>query len=286
MRVEACSLAVLGRLLPRLDRRRRGLCIDVGVGTFAFFCEHFARLGFATTAVEPLPVAQLRRICSSLSINLIEGCLSDHDGVETLHIGSFEGVENLNLSSIEPQWWGTSANSQVVPAMTLGTLLVRSPVTRVTCLKLDIEGAEARVIRQLRTLPSSLLPLVVVFEYGGGAHRGDGRGGWSVEFLKPTLESIEILSGLGYRWGVILDSASGTGERVVTLDPRVATTAEMFDPNAEYGNLIVSRAGHIDEGELSRICGAYRTDKAGVGLPTVRFGHSRRLLGWLSRALP
>ena len=56
MRVEACCQAVLTDLLPKIDPQRLGKCLDVGVGTFAFYCQKFAELGFEAIAVEPLPI--------------------------------------------------------------------------------------------------------------------------------------------------------------------------------------------------------------------------------------
>ncbi len=63
MRVESCCQKLLEQLLPDLDPQRQGICIDVGVGTFAFYCELFARLGFSTVAIEPSPTDKLRIIC-------------------------------------------------------------------------------------------------------------------------------------------------------------------------------------------------------------------------------
>ena len=51
MRVEACCQAVLTDLLPKIDPQRLGKCLDVGVGTFAFYCQQFAELGFEAIEV-------------------------------------------------------------------------------------------------------------------------------------------------------------------------------------------------------------------------------------------
>ena len=48
MKVEDCCQALLAQILPTVDPQRQGICIDVGVGTFAFYCELFAQLGFET----------------------------------------------------------------------------------------------------------------------------------------------------------------------------------------------------------------------------------------------
>src|SRR4029077_8803890 len=76
MQVEECCSALLELILPSIDKDRSGWAIDVGVGTFCFYCEQFARLGFRTAAVEPLPVEELKNLCSKFNIRLVETCLS------------------------------------------------------------------------------------------------------------------------------------------------------------------------------------------------------------------
>ena len=63
MHVEECSQALLKQILPEVDSNRSGLAIDIGVGTFAFYCQLFDQLRFPTIAVEPLPNKQLRQLC-------------------------------------------------------------------------------------------------------------------------------------------------------------------------------------------------------------------------------
>lgn len=56
MNVEECCQALLAYTLSIVAQQRSHTCIDVGVGTFAFYCKLFAQLGFPTLAVEPLPI--------------------------------------------------------------------------------------------------------------------------------------------------------------------------------------------------------------------------------------
>ena len=86
MRVEACCQRILSYVLPLVDEKREGICIDVGVGTFAFYCEMFSMLGFKPIAVEPLPVEGVRVLCQYDGITLIEACLSDVTGTQTIHL--------------------------------------------------------------------------------------------------------------------------------------------------------------------------------------------------------
>lgn len=168
MNVEPCCLNLLFVLLPLIDQEKKGVCIEIGVGTFAFYCEIFARQGFKTIAVEPLPVDNLKQLCNDLKINLIESCVSDINGQQTLYIGNFQGSENLNLCSLHSDWWGASSKKIEVPSITLSKLITDNTITKITCLKIDVEGAELSIIQQLKELPESLLPSVIMFEYGGG----------------------------------------------------------------------------------------------------------------------
>ncbi|MCP4246951.1 MAG: FkbM family methyltransferase [bacterium] len=258
MHVEECSQALLAHLLPGVDAPRAGLCIDVGVGTFALYCEMFAKLGFPTVAVEPVPGDTVRRICSRHAIRLLEACLSDSDGTETLYLGTFEGAENLNLCSLSPDWWGASSKTRRVRCLSFPTLLSDVAAPSITCLKIDVEGAEFRVIRQLRELPVSLLPSVVMFEYGGGGSKGSGRGGWSAEFFQATVDSLGVLHDCGYGFSIMVDSAEGVDERLFDLRSVEVSGEALFPEDAVYGNIICLRGEGFDERKLHAICAAYR----------------------------
>ena len=193
MQVEDCCQALLSKILPTIDEQREGICLDIGVGTFAFYCEIFAKLGFKTVAVEPLPIDVLRQRCSHYGITLLEACVSEVSGRQTLHIGTFQGSENLNLSSLESDWWGSSAKTIQVQSLTLSQVLSSVDTKKVTCIKIDVEGAESRIIRQFISLSKSLLPNVVMFEYGGGGRKAAGQKGWSEKFASGTYECLQIL---------------------------------------------------------------------------------------------
>lgn len=258
MHVDECCQALLAHILPIIDKEREGICLDVGVGTFNFYCELFARLGFRTTAVEPLPVKALRRICRRHSITLIEGCLSDVDGVQTLYIGTFQGAENINVSSLVPNWWGAGTKTVDVLAMTLARLLSTIRAQRVTCLKLDIEGMEFATVRQLLGLPRSLLPRVVVLEYGGGDSKESGRAGWSPQFFDATVQCLAVLKNRGYSFSIFIDSSPKTVERTLDLASSNLESDEIFPNSAIYGNIVSLRDLLYPEVEIARICSPYR----------------------------
>src|SRR5437870_7346733 len=138
MQVEECCQSLLAEILPAGDPNRTGVAIDIGVGTFAFYCELFNQIGFRSVAVEPVPNDNLREICRHGDIALVESCVSEIDGTADLFMGTFDGIENLNLNSMRPDWWGVTKRKRVVKSMRLATLLETINARRVTCLKLDV----------------------------------------------------------------------------------------------------------------------------------------------------
>jgi FkbM family methyltransferase len=238
MRVEACCQALLEQFLPEIDPQRQGVCIDVGVGTFAFYCELFAKLGFPAIAVEPLPTDKLRTLCQQYPIQLIEQCLSDRVGHQPLHLGQFAKVANANFSSLAADWFGSSGQTRLVPTLDLATLLNQVHTTQITAFKLDIEGWEPVVIQQFATLPTALLPQIVMFEYGGGGSRQKGQKGWSPKFLTGTLDCLQTLQQRGYGCTIMVDYAPGTGPKLFDLQSCDLQQEAPFYPNGVYGNFL------------------------------------------------
>ncbi len=261
MHVEECCQALLNEILPEVDSDRSGLAIDIGVGTFAFYCQLFDQLKFKTIAVEPLPNKQLKQLCKYRDIQLLESCISEVDGTVNLYIGSYNGEENLNLNSLRPDWWGSTATAKQVQSMTLSKLLLEIAATNITCIKIDVEGMELSIIQQFSQLPKSLLPKVLMFEYGGGGTQEDGQGGWSTELLDATLKSLEILRSLGYGQAILVDLAPDSQEQVVDLQAEKASTV-LFPPQSIYGNIIALRGVQYPEPKITSICQLYRDNQA------------------------
>ncbi|MBD2579000.1 FkbM family methyltransferase [Oscillatoria sp. FACHB-1406] len=261
MHVEDCCQALLCYLLPKLDRQRLGLTVDIGVGTFAFYCELFDKLKFKTLAVEPLPTQQLRHLCQYRNIPLVESCISEAEGKVKLYIGTYEGEENLNLNSLRSDWWGITSTAKEVPSMRLKKLFENHPISQITCLKIDVEGLEYAIIQQLTELPSGLLPKVLMFEYGGGCTKAENKGGWSEEILAGTMKSLEVLRDLGYNSAILVDSAADTEEQVFSLSDLNLTPESIFSPHYIYGNIIALRGIEVSTEEISAICQPYRNNQ-------------------------
>ncbi|WP_035991406.1 FkbM family methyltransferase [Leptolyngbya sp. KIOST-1] len=257
MRVEACCQALLEHLLPDIDPQRQGLCFDVGVGTFAFYCELFARLGFAAVAVEPSPTDKLRAICQQYPIQLVEQCLSDRVGTQTLHLGQFANLANSNFSSLAADWFGASSNTREVPTLDLATLLAQVGATRITVFKIDIEGWEPVVIQQFAELPPALLPEVVMFEYGGGGSRRQGEKGWSPRFFEGTMTCLKTLQQRGYDFSIMIDYAPGTQAKLFDLQALDLAQESPFYPNGVYGNILCFAQQRFTAASIHRLCAPY-----------------------------
>ncbi|WP_071517437.1 FkbM family methyltransferase [Geitlerinema sp. PCC 9228] len=257
MHVEPCCQALLNHFLPKLDPKRSGICIDVGVGTFAFYCEKFARLGFQTWVVEPLPVRQLRSRCQQHQISLIEACLSDRDGRQPLYMGKFAGQANSNFSSLSADWFGSSSTTKIVETLSLPSLFARIQSKELTCLKMDVEGWESTIIAQLSDLPRSLLPKVIMFEYGGGSNRQTGNRGWSSKYIQGTMQCLDVLKSCGYGTSILVDMVSRSQERVFHLQKDRLTPDSIFYENAVYGNIISFLDFEESLDEISEICRPY-----------------------------
>ncbi len=258
MRVEACCEALLRKFLPILDPQQEGICLDVGVGTFAFYCELFAQLGFTTIAVEPLPTNRLRAVCDQNSIQLIEQCLSSETGQQKLHIGRFAGLKNTNFSSLDPDWFGASRNTIEVNTTNLIDLLSAVGQRPITCFKLDIEGWEPFVIKQLEQINKTQLPRLVMFEYGGGGHRYRYQKGWSQKFSNGTLRCLKTLQNLGYGHSVMVDYADDSRVKLFNLQCIDLSSDTPFYRNSVYGNILTFLEYRLNKVDVDSICAPYQ----------------------------
>jgi FkbM family methyltransferase len=259
MQVEECCSALLDRILPVIDKEREGWAIDIGVGTFCFYCQRFECLGFRTAAVEPLAVEELRTLCSNSKIQLIETCIADKNGTATLYKGTFQEEENLNLNSLRSDWWGIGKDPVEVPTMTLQSLVQKLSAEKITCIKLDVEGLEFSVIKQIAQLNDKQIPRLIMFEYGGGGTRESRKGGWSGDIFGETLASLKILSNLGFDKTILVDS-SATEPRIQSLQGQKEFET-YFGSEFIYGNIITSRHAIISDEQIISCCLPFAENK-------------------------
>jgi FkbM family methyltransferase len=258
MRVEACCQELLRHVLPVLDPQRKGVCFDIGVGTFALYCELFAKLGFTTVAMEPLPTKKLKKICQRHSIRLFEQCLSDRLGTQPLHMGRFAGIANSNFSSLDPDWFGVSDSIKEVATTDLNSLIQITGGDSITCFKLDIEGWEPVVIQQFQNLSTDQLPSLVIFEYGGGSSRTQSRNGWSPKYFNGTMGCLQTLQDLGYNRSIMIDYAAGTTAKMFDLQTVNLSKEPLFLTRSVYGNILCFYQFRLDKARMDAICAPYK----------------------------
>jgi hypothetical protein len=142
--------------------------------------------------------------------------------------------------------------------MTLYTLLTTINAHLITCLKLDVEGVESVIIRQLQQIPAFLLPASIVFEYGGGSTKQDQKAGWSEIGINDTLSCFRVLKYLHYRTMIIIDSSPESNERIFDLAEVNILPDILFHPRSVYGNAICLLENISNTTWIERICSLYR----------------------------
>jgi FkbM family methyltransferase len=241
MDVERSVLSIIPYLLEKYDKEKMGVAIDVGVGTFNLYCEKFSKENLKTFAIEPLPSQRLLDISEQFGITLVKACLYDVDGFINFYTGIFKDKPQINVSSIEEDWWGVTDKSErlKVKSIKLSTLLSQFNIKSITYLKLDTEGSEYEIIKQLIGFKSESLPKILEFEYGGGGKKHEKKGGWNSKFYGKTLMSLEILRNLNYRYGLIFEKES---DSIVEFE-----LDQNFNPDLlfkfyfVYGNILLFR---------------------------------------------
>lgn len=204
----------------------KGWCIDAGVGESDYYFEWFAALGYKTLAIEPLPTDQARAAGDLAGVDIAEIALSDHKGVAALYtVGT---IHSLNGSL-----WGSAEQQHIVNTITLVDLIITNGIDSFTALKLDIEGAEGRVLRSLR---KPILPSVLSFEFGGVWQRYTKQGQWSDDHMTELLATLAWLYHLGYKGGTVI--SSGDSDRIQEVSFNQPSIDDLFTPDCNWGNIV------------------------------------------------
>lgn len=257
IRCEECTQAVVAEILPNLDSDRQGICLDVGVGTFSFYCQTFAELGFATIAVEPMPIPEVYELCQTHNIKLVEACLSDHDGTQTLYLGAWDGKLDANFNTLKSSWFGASKETKEVVSFSLNGFLNSISPKKVTCLKLDVEGYEAVIINQFAQAPDHLLPDIVVFEYSSGTQ----------EFSDAAIACLKVLQNHDYRTTIIVDASSR--EKFLDLKYPGIELDQFFSLGLGWGNVVALRHVIYPAKPISDVCSPYYETESQEIIPEV-----------------
>ena len=163
--------AAIHSLLPR-----GGCFFDVGanVGYFTAVAANVAGPSGRFFGFEPHPdhfarLAMLARLNESrYSMTCVEAAVLDHDGSVTLHESKHAGWHSICAERIASEDFSQNGN---VPALTLDSFARDHSVERIDLLKIDVEGAEDRVLRGAKTLLKEKrigAMVVELFHPGGG----------------------------------------------------------------------------------------------------------------------
>jgi len=251
MNVERTCIALVPYFLKLYDKEKQGLALDVGVGTFNFYCRAFRNSGYKTIAVEPLPAPKLLQLCNDNDIELFQACLSKTNGTVKIYKGEYEGNTMSDLSSLKENWWGATDNYEEVSSYTLDSFLEKYNIDRITYLKIDTEGSEFDIISQLENLEKSQLPQIIEFEYGGGAPKKTGEHGWSPEFFSATMNCISTLKQSGYSHVIKFDS---NASEISFFDlNQLGNFETIFTDEDEYGDLLFFQTQLYSKADVIRV---------------------------------
>jgi FkbM family methyltransferase len=157
--------ALIDRELPR-----DGVFVDIGanVGLYTLWAGKKLGPDGRVIAFEPQPEA-LRRLKANLSFNYIEAPVS------VIEAAAWDEDTILSFQPDRSNLGGGSAvldhggAALTVPARAVASVLAEAGVAKVDMLKIDVEGAEDRVLAGLLAqAPPSLHPRWLIVENGGG----------------------------------------------------------------------------------------------------------------------
>jgi FkbM family methyltransferase len=134
---------------------KSGVVLDVGANKGRFGCGMAAAFPVRVISVEANP--NLARLLRQQGIEVIECALGAREGPEHFNIGYNEEASSIRT----PQ--GPNAHLVIrqtvhIAMKTLKTLLVEQKVSRATCVKLDIEGAEIDVLMSVGASANEIAP--------------------------------------------------------------------------------------------------------------------------------
>lgn len=239
MDIEILTDLLTKKILLQTDVECNGGFVEIGLGNINFSFIWAQKLGFACYAVEPLPSAHLKEQARKHKVELTEAAIAEASGQVPIHIGSLDGMNVSDISSLHPDWWGGGSETKMVPSMSFKDYITQKEIQKISCLKVDTEGSELSVIASLPSIQNQQLPQLIVFEYGGGGTRLRQEGGWKPKFFQNTLACLRTLKSLKYTSVVVVEQNS---DQVRAFELAAVDDLERIFPiDAEVGNVICTR---------------------------------------------
>jgi len=165
-------------------------CIDVGanVGQYAMLL----------TKHVPGPIYSLEPLQSSFdalvanahtSVHPLRYAVSDTDG----EVQIFSRKEKWEGATLHHDLAGESAVAEVVPAITIDTLVKKHNLNNVDFVKIDTEGHELEVLKGMQGLLRTASPKYLQIEFGG-AHLKRGHTIYHFQQLLPGYQLYRLMS--------------------------------------------------------------------------------------------
>lgn len=202
--------AVEDELAALPDLVRPGdVCLDVGAkhGAYALVLAAAAGDAGRVIAFEPLPgparvVRAARRLLGARNVTLVRAAVSDVAGAGTMRLPVRRGIAVPGRTFLADDTDGLGSNvefrrhrSVAAPVVTLDGWCAAHGVDRVDVVKVDVEGAEARVLDGARGLLARWRPMLLVELEDRHLRR----------FRTSAAEVFARLRALGYEAAVLAD---------------------------------------------------------------------------------
>ena len=181
--------------------------LEIGLGSLNFSFMWAAPLGYRCIAVESLPVQALINASKRHGVELVRAAMGNRSGEVPIFHGELHGRDLVDVSSLNPRWWGVGDRKTIVPCLTLPDLCLSKSIDSIALLKVDTEASENNILSMLADFSFVKLPRLIAVEYGGGGEaKGSMRGGWAHEFIEGTSQLLRTLEELGYSCSIVLEA--------------------------------------------------------------------------------
>jgi FkbM family methyltransferase len=234
-RFDWLGLSIIERTLRRMASP---VALDVGanLGNHTLVMAHYCS---AVHAVEPMPVTR-RKLQDNVARNRLRNvrvydcALGERSGVAELYVGK---DPNAGASTIIREAAHPGAERVAVVVRAGDELLAAAGVRRVDLVKIDVEGAEVRVLQGLQRTIERDRPLIFL-EWNHASTRAEAaeRGlfagllaGWQCLAIEDSVARSRFPASLPGRLARL--SAKVFAKRVPVLGP--------FDPAATYNNVVL-----------------------------------------------
>lgn len=179
--------SVLEEIIRNLDEEDTFYDVGANIGLYSCSIAKLAECDVYSFEPHPENAKRLTENAgrNSIELNLIKKAVSDIEGTETINIEknvSGEGQANL-----------TEGDGEEIESCRLDNLINNEQIPAPTSMKIDVEGAEIKVIKGMKDIPEEKLPNTIYCEMHP-----------TVDRYGATIEDVEdLLKDMGYTLEVL-----------------------------------------------------------------------------------